>query len=106
MTNQGKQCERCGKGTYEIADLNDEIHGELHCNNCGHFIKLNSTPKKKEIKSVIVTRSIEYSPEAYLEWCKENDEEPTQEAFIEYIRDWIEDDFDCGQGQQEITTLN
>ena len=60
----------------------------------------------KEIKSVIVTRSIEYSPEAYLEWCKENDEEPTQEAFIEYIQDWVYSDFECGHGQQEINTLN
>jgi len=106
MTNQGKQCERCGKGTYEIADLNDEIHGELHCNNCGHFSKLNSTPKTKEIKSVIVTRSIEYSPEAYLECCKEDDEEPTQEGFIEFIQDWIYDDFRCGNTAQEITELN
>jgi hypothetical protein len=37
--NDGKQCERCGEGTYEIADLNDEIHGERHCNKCGHFVK-------------------------------------------------------------------
>jgi hypothetical protein len=34
-----KDCEVCGKGTYQIADLNDEIHGERHCNKCGHFVK-------------------------------------------------------------------
>jgi hypothetical protein len=34
-----KDCEACGKGTYQIADLNDEIHGERHCNKCGHFVK-------------------------------------------------------------------
>ena len=36
----GKVCERCGKGTYEIADLNDEIQSERHCIMCGHFTKL------------------------------------------------------------------
>jgi hypothetical protein len=40
MTDRGgKQCERCSDGTYEIADLNDEIHGERHCNKCGDFVK-------------------------------------------------------------------
>lgn len=33
----GKQCESCGEGTYEIADLNDEIHCERHCNKCGQL---------------------------------------------------------------------
>jgi hypothetical protein len=36
----GKECEMCGKGTYQIADLNDEIHGERHCNKCGHWVKV------------------------------------------------------------------
>lgn len=44
----GKQCERCGEGTYEIADLNDEIHGERHCNKCGHFV--NRYEKTEELK--------------------------------------------------------
>lgn len=35
MTNS-TQCARCGKGIYIIRDLNDEIHGERHCNRCGH----------------------------------------------------------------------
>jgi hypothetical protein len=34
----GKDCEVCDNGTYQIADLNDEIHGERHCNKCGHFV--------------------------------------------------------------------
>lgn len=38
IDRDGKQCESCGEGTYEIADLNDEIHGERHCNKCGHFV--------------------------------------------------------------------
>jgi len=37
--NEGKQCERCGKGVYVILDLNDEIHGERHCNQCYHFVR-------------------------------------------------------------------
>jgi len=37
--NKGKKCVRCGKGHYRIADLNDEIHGERHCDKCGHFVK-------------------------------------------------------------------
>ena len=36
----GKDCEVCGKGTYQIADLNDEIHGERHCNKCGNWTKV------------------------------------------------------------------
>jgi ribosomal protein S27AE len=40
MTDRdGKQCERCGEGTYEIADLNDYLNSERHCNKCGHFVK-------------------------------------------------------------------
>jgi len=48
------------------------------------------------IKSVLVTRSIEYSPAVYLECCEETGETPTQEGFIEFIQDWIYDDFRCG----------
>lgn len=58
------------------------------------------------IKSMIVTRSIEYSPEVYLEYCEETGETPTQEGFIEFIQDWIYDDFRCGNTTQEITELN
>jgi predicted nucleic-acid-binding Zn-ribbon protein len=29
-----------GKGTYQIVDLMDEIHGERHCTNCGYNIKV------------------------------------------------------------------
>tara|TARA_R110000868_G_scaffold68159_1_gene201515 strand:+ start:345 stop:518 length:174 start_codon:yes stop_codon:yes gene_type:complete len=40
VSMDGKECEVCGKGTYQIADLNDEIHGECHCTNCGYNIKV------------------------------------------------------------------
>lgn len=38
INRDGKQCERCGKGTYEIADLNDYLNSERHCNKCGFFV--------------------------------------------------------------------
>lgn len=46
-----------------------------------------------EIKPVLVSQSVEYDPESYLEYCKENNEEPTQDGFIDYIQDWVADDF-------------
>lgn len=45
-----------------------------------------------KIKSVKVTRTFCYSPEAYLEWCEDEDIQPTQEGFIEFISDWIYED--------------
>jgi hypothetical protein len=36
----GKDCEMCGKGTYQTADVCDEIHGTRHCNKCGHWTKV------------------------------------------------------------------
>lgn len=46
-----------------------------------------------QLKSVLVTQSIQYDPESYLEYCQEYQEEPTQSGFLNYIQDWIEDDF-------------
>jgi hypothetical protein len=40
-----------------------------------------------------VTRTVEYTPEAYLECCKEFDDEPTQDGFYRFIQEWIEEDF-------------
>lgn len=45
------QCARCGKGIYIIQDLNDEIHGERHCNRCGHLEpKPTAAPKTTNTK--------------------------------------------------------
>ena len=42
MTNNtGATCVRCGKGHYKALDLNDAIFGDLHCDNCGHYVKFN-----------------------------------------------------------------
>jgi hypothetical protein len=58
------------------------------------------------IKSVIVTRSIEYSPYVYNEFCKECDEEPTQKGFIEFIENFIHEDFRDGNAKQEIKLMD
>ena len=39
--NTGATCVRCGKGHYKALDLNDAIFGDLHCDNCGHYVKFN-----------------------------------------------------------------
>jgi hypothetical protein len=57
------------------------------------------------IKSVIVTRSIVYSPYVYIEFCKEYDEEPTQKGFIEFIENFIYEDFRDGNTTQEIKLM-
>jgi hypothetical protein len=43
-----------------------------------------------------------YSPEAYLEFCELDDETPTQEGFLEFINDGIDEDFMNGTGTQDI----
>jgi hypothetical protein len=36
---KGKKCEACKKGTYEETSEQDDMHGELHCTNCGKMVK-------------------------------------------------------------------
>jgi len=36
----GKDCEMCGKGTYQIANVCDEIQGTRHCNKCWHWVEV------------------------------------------------------------------
>jgi ribosomal protein S27AE len=61
--NHNKKCERCGEGTYKIADLNDEIHGELHCNKCGHLFKRltneSATKVTETTKDQSITKSLQ-----------------------------------------------
>jgi len=58
-----------------------------------------------KIKPIQVTRSMVYTPESYLELCEEDDEEPTQEGFRDFIDDWIDDDFNNDNGTEEIFYL-
>jgi hypothetical protein len=36
----GKVCEVCGWGTYQIANVCDEFQGTRHCNKCGHWVEV------------------------------------------------------------------
>ena len=58
-----------------------------------------------QISSVKVTRTIIYSPETYLEYCAEYDEQPTQEGFLDFISDWIDEDFRNEYGNQIIEPI-
>ncbi len=45
-----------------------------------------------DFPSILITRTVEYSPDAYLEYCKENDLEPTREDFYSWIQEYVEND--------------
>lgn len=47
-----------------------------------------------------------YSPEAYLEYCEESDETPTQNGFMEFIEDWIDEDFRRNNGSEQIEEID
>ena len=57
---------------------------------------------KPKINSIQVTRTMEYSPEEYLSYCDGCDSVPTQEGFLEFIQDWIDEDFRNDNGVEEI----
>ena len=46
-----------------------------------------------KIKSVRVTRTIEYSPECYLDYCRETEVSPSQNDFIAYLNECLYHDF-------------
>jgi hypothetical protein len=48
---------------------------------------------------------MEYNPAAYLECCEEIGEEPTQEGFLEFIQDWIDEDFRNNNGTEDIREI-
>lgn len=45
-----------------------------------------------DIKPVIMSVSFTYTPEEYLEYCKREEIEPSQEDFEEFILEWFNDD--------------
>lgn len=57
------------------------------------------------LKSLKVTRTMEYNPSTYLECCEENGDTPTQEGFFEFIQDWIDEDFRNNTGTEEIVEI-
>jgi len=44
--NTRATCVRCGKGHYKAFDLNDDIFGDLRCDNCMHHVKFNQDLRK------------------------------------------------------------
>ena len=58
-----------------------------------------------EIYPIKVIRSVQYNPESYLEFCEESEEEPTQEGFLEFIQDWIYEDFKYGNADETVEYL-
>ena len=59
-----------------------------------------------QLKSVCVSRTLEYSPEGYLNLCERNNKEPTQEGFIDYVSRECEWDFTKSLGQQTINVMD
>jgi hypothetical protein len=53
----GKKCRQCKKGTYQETGIQDDMHGELHCNKCGAMIKRHGTPENKKKNENIVSES-------------------------------------------------
>ena len=40
-----------------------------------------------KLKLVKIIRTVTYTPEEYFKYCEENDEEPTEEGYVEYFTD-------------------
>jgi hypothetical protein len=55
------------------------------------------------LKDIIVTRTMVYSPEFYLECCEQNGETPSQEDFLDFIREDIHEDFVRDNASQDIS---
>ena len=53
-----------------------------------------------DFPSIRITRSVEYTPEAYLEYCKEHDLEPNKDDFFWFIEGYIDEDFRQGYVDQ------
>ena len=45
---RGKKCTTCKKGTYQETDIQDDMHGELHCTKCNKVVKSRQPAKTKE----------------------------------------------------------
>lgn len=63
-------------------------------------------PKLKPVK---IIRTVTYTPEEYFKYCEENNEEPTEEGYVEYYMDAgsLEDCFMCREHHiQEIKEVD
>lgn len=50
------------------------------------------------IREVEATQTLVYTPETYLEFCQLQGEEPSNDGFLAYIQQDIDDDFDGYNG--------
>lgn len=46
-----------------------------------------------QVAEIVVTHTYHYQPQEYLDYCKEYDEEPTEQGFFNYILPEINQDF-------------
>jgi hypothetical protein len=58
-----------------------------------------------KLNTIRVTRTMEYNPETYLECCEEDGTTPTQEGFLEFVQDWINEDFRNNNGAEDIREI-
>jgi ribosomal protein S27E len=45
---KGIKCKECKNGEYQETGIFDAWDGVLHCNRCGHEIKVPSSTEKKD----------------------------------------------------------
>ena len=58
-----------------------------------------------KIKSYKVSLSITYDPDIYLGYCKDDNNKPTQDDFLDFIQDWINNDFGFGASFVKIEMI-
>ena len=60
-----------------------------------------------QLKSIIVSRTLVYSPGEYIEYCESRNQEPTQDGFLKFLEETYtyDEDFGGGYGQTNITLL-
>lgn len=46
---KGKKCIACKKGTYQETEIDDDMHGTLHCTKCNKQVARWQEPKKKGV---------------------------------------------------------
>ena len=59
-----------------------------------------------KIQTLIITRKVTYTPGEYLEYCKEEGEEPTQDGFYSWVSEYFNEDFSNAVYEQEETLVD
>lgn len=58
------------------------------------------------LKNIKVSRVMTYNPDAYLGYCEESGITPSQEGFMAFIQDWIDEDFRNSNDTQNIEEID